>query len=169
MFISNIQLRPPLSFLCRTIFELTIQSEKYTLSYDDQEELLFGTTTILSKGVSLNSWKSVYVTFNPNSNATVHIDTGSSQAEYSTDIAFPSTTIELVRAGPNYNGLIQDLQIYVPSLETTTNQIIVPQEAAFLSLCLCPSGYPSLTQSQDSCTNGSEIIERQVVSNYPGM
>ena len=103
-------------------------------------------------------WKSIYVTFNPGSNVVVHIGTNSSLlSSHTTDVAFPGTTISGITIGQGYDGLIQDFQIYTPSLETNGNQITVPPEAAFLSHCLCPSGYTLLA---DSCSNGSEIMDR---------
>ena len=99
---------------------------------------------------STNTWKSIFLTFEPGANVSIEVVAGSILLQYTIDLEFPDTSIESVTVGNQYFGLIQDFQIYTPSLEVVGGRTEVPPEADFLPQCLCPSG-SEISSNQDEC------------------
>ena len=100
-------------------------------------------------------WKSLYVTFDSVGSSQINVTTYFANQKHQTALSF-SIVVSDITIGEEFNGFIQDVRVYTPSLQpTASSQIVLPMEASFLPQCLCPSGY-SLSQDEAQCTMMAE-------------
>lgn len=97
-----------------------------------------------------STWKSVFFTFERTSEGVVTILTHVGGQTNSSTVSF-SNVINSITIGENFNGFLQDIRVYTPSLSPVNSQIILPAEASFLPQCLCPNDF-SLSPDEAECT-----------------
>lgn len=156
----------PLSFSCysslyhRTLFELNNElAIRYTSAYQLEVFLPQLTEknidTIATYDISLfRQWKSVFFTFEEQTGiftVLIHfgIEAAIDPSTLTPSVEFAST-ITSITIGEGFNGLLQDIRVYVPNLPVQDSQVVIPPEASFLPQCLCPSGN-FLSQDETVC------------------
>ena len=128
--------------------EVVIRYDGQSLELSDKNQLMIVTT--YNQALSGN-WKSVFFTFeHTQEQVVVHFggETNISAVTIS-DVSF-SNVIHTIIIGENFNGFLQDIRVYIPSLQPVNSQITLPVEASFLPQCLCPNGF-SLSPDEANC------------------
>lgn len=157
-----------LSFSCysslhhRTLFEL---NNELAIRLTSEQQLEYFLPQLADKNrdniaqydTSLSGqWKSVFFTFQDLDGVfTLSTHFGSEAANDAVDrnpTVEYAGTISSITIGEGFNGFLQDIQVYVPKLQSANSQVVIPTEASFLPQCLCSNEYPLISQRETQCT-----------------
>lgn len=141
----------------RTLFDL---NNELAIRYTSEQRLevvlpqLTGDTIATYSSSLTDQWKSVFFTFQDQSGMLSLLTYFGSEAAIdpstlNTSVKFAST-ITSITIGEGFNGLLQDIRVYVPNSATQNSRMIFPPEASFLPQCFCQNGY-SIPQNETQC------------------
>lgn len=108
-------------------------------------------------------WKSLFINFiEPNENGfTISIYLTTQSGSMTTVPPMEQLiSIETITVGENFDGLLQDVRLYTPVLQTMNSQVVVPEEASFLPQCLCPSGFTISEGEAEECVMNEQSLIR---------
>ena len=157
----------PHSNTFRTLLELVTDTIQLSvLLLDGVPGVAMNATQILSASTSSESdvWTHLLITFQNNTDDTEVVSQDSALLQFYVDgvkadneslqLDFP-TSITSASLGNGYDGALQDIGIYVPSLSEAT---LDPETADFLPQCLC---YPEGINSADMAFCGSSGLQNR--------